>query len=170
MSVLPQKLSQVSATCASMRPEGAGVSPPRSEPARRRAKFCKRMLEYSRTPSTKLGLTILENVSWQSFSLNQITPASQDLAAFPFLRLSLEPAPGSTVEARGSVIEGRSTGWCVGRSFGAPPKHDGKRFGLYPRASQDIEAVELVRRSIEAAPSLTSAVHSKRDPYSSNVL
>jgi hypothetical protein len=41
----------------------------------------------SRTPSTKLGLTISENVSWQSFSLNQITPSSQRLGGISLFAL-----------------------------------------------------------------------------------
>ena len=36
-------------------------------------------LAPSRAPSTKMALTISENVSWQSFSLSQITPLSQRL-------------------------------------------------------------------------------------------
>jgi hypothetical protein len=47
-----RKLTQISATCPSVRPEG-GFSPSRSEPVRSRAKFCKRTLEYSRSPSAR---------------------------------------------------------------------------------------------------------------------
>jgi hypothetical protein len=55
--------------------------------------------------------------TWVSRVLDKIEPQRQvkDLAALPFLRLCLEPASGSTVEARGSVIVGKSRGWRVGR-------------------------------------------------------
>jgi hypothetical protein len=44
-------------------------------------------LDPSRTPSTNLGLTISENVSCQSISLNQITPPSQRLGGVAIFAL-----------------------------------------------------------------------------------
>src|SRR5260370_37965229 len=40
----------------------------------------------------------------------------KDLAALPLWRTYLEPAPGSTVEARGCVIVGKSTGYSEARA------------------------------------------------------
>jgi len=76
---------------------------------RKKSKFC----AVSRSLSP--GAHNLKVIGSNPIPATKLRRQVKDLAAFSFLRLCCDPAPGSTVEARGSVIVGKSTGWCVGR-------------------------------------------------------
>ena len=92
---------------------------------RRKRKFC--AILRSLLPATHNLKVVGSNPTPATKLRRQV----KDLAALPFLRLCFDPASGSTVEARGRVIVGKSTSWRVGRVKN-PPRQVEKKGNYIP--------------------------------------
>ena len=109
-----------------------------------------------------------EGQRFKSSPATKLRRQVKDLAALPFWRTYLEPAPGSTVEARGCVIVGKSTGYSEARagrirflcSKGRILARTSRR--VAPRRGPDSDltkgALEIGRRSTRLATSSIAPV------------